>query len=273
MSSESHCQEQMSEKDQIRTRFFLHSWKEDYPQFFRAGKFAAGSAVGFFDTEIILTLGTYLIYGKFSAPPSAFSSPNFVALNVLAFVIGVTVAFFINEFLIVRLEGYEVKYDILGTASRLAKFQLFFLAGNLVTVGIELLLLKLLAIPPVVGVIIGAVVAFPLSYFFSMHFIWRIANGGFEQFSRQEDLQSKNFHDDSNNCRDGFPRIYFHHDPLTTLPERIVTANGGAYCLDVHENRFDVFSANDGTGETRIEFALRLEVCPEEENLDTIAEK
>jgi putative flippase GtrA len=243
---------------------YLHKLKRRYPGAFQAAKFAIGSAVGFFDTLIILTIGTYLLYGTLSAPHSAFSSPHFIALNILAFVIGVTVAFFINETLIVRLEGRKVSYDVISTANRLGKFQLIFLAGNLVMVAIQLLLLKTFSVPPVLGTIVGAVFAFPISYFFSMRFIWRINNGEFDLGHHQELFQRES-RQNSSNKDNNLPNIYLHHDPVAALPERIVTVDG-VYVVNVEENRFDIFPTDERSGETKIEFALKVDVSPEKSN-------
>src|SRR5579864_5045551 len=70
---------------------------EKYARLVEAGKFAAGSAIGFLDTEIILVLGSYELYGRLTPLPNASGSPSFWALNAIAFGIGVTVAFLVNE--------------------------------------------------------------------------------------------------------------------------------------------------------------------------------
>jgi putative flippase GtrA len=141
-----------------------------YPRIVEAGKFAIGSVLGFLDTEIILAVGTLALYGKLSAPRDAYDSPAFIAVNVLAFVIGVTFTFFFDEYLVGTRGGCDIA-TILG---RLVKLQLIFLAGNFVMVAIGLFLLKFFDIPPVLGIIIGGVFSFPMSYFGSMHFVWPV---------------------------------------------------------------------------------------------------
>ncbi len=125
--------------EENKFRRFLRKYKG----IFRASKFAAGSAIGFLDTEIILVLGTYLLYGKVTAPQSANSSPAFWALNAIAFAIGVTVAFFVNEMLMPRstLESFP-RPGPLNTIQRLVKFQLIFLTGNVIIIIVQLLLLR-----------------------------------------------------------------------------------------------------------------------------------
>ncbi len=226
--------------DKIRRLQDRYGWA------FRAAKLAAGSAIGFLDTEIILTLGTYLLYGKLSAPVYAFSSLNFLFLNVAAFVIGVSVAFFVSDSLIERGQ-VRCPTGISQVLEKLGKFQLIFLAGNLVMIGIEMLLLKELAFPPSLGIVVGSIVAFPISYYFSMHFVWQSRDYGsrtFEEFTVQRKMPQ-----------------FFLHDVGTKLPRHIETPYGN-YNLDVHEYRLDIYPRRDGGG--RVEFALKVDLAPEE---------
>jgi putative flippase GtrA len=148
-----------------------------YAGLINAVKFATGSAIGFLDTEIILVVGSYFLYGKLSAPQSASSSASLWALNAAAFGIGVTVAFFVNEMLILRNEGGTWhKFGLWSILGRLVKFQLIFLTGNLIIVIVQLMLLREFSVPPYLGNIIGAIVSFPTSYFFSMRFVWSLNN-------------------------------------------------------------------------------------------------
>ncbi len=93
-----------------QSRDVLHQISWQYPSVFRAAKFAAGSFVGFLDTEIILAAGTYFLYGKLSAPSFAFQSVQFVLINIISFVFGVTVTFFINNTLLIQNTGREINY-------------------------------------------------------------------------------------------------------------------------------------------------------------------
>jgi putative flippase GtrA len=146
---------------------------EKYAGLLQAGKFAAGSAIGFLDTEIILVLGSYFLYGRLNAPQSAFPSPAFWALNAIAFILGVTVAFFVNETLMLRnRKGYGRQFSLWSVIKRLVKFQLIFLTGNLIIVVVQMFMLREFSFPPFFGNIVGAIVSFPASYFFSMHFVW-----------------------------------------------------------------------------------------------------
>ena len=164
----------------------LGQLEKRYRSWFAAAKLALGSGAGFLDTEITLTLGTYLLYHRFSAPAGAFYSPLFLGLNIFAFVVGVTVAFFITEPLILRDQDHKIKNNFPARLERLGKFQLLFLVGNLVMVAVQMFMLREFGFPPVFGNIVGAIVSFPVSYFSSMHFIWQLKGFDSDAISRNE---------------------------------------------------------------------------------------
>ena len=141
----------------------LRRFQNRHPETFRAAKLAAGSGVGFFDTEVTLIVGSFLLYGKPDAPSNPSYSPIFLILNIIAFLVGVSVAFFVSDSLILGENREEI--NLRRSLARLGKFQLIFLVGNLAMVAVELLLLRAL-FPPVLGTIVGAIASFPLSYFF-----------------------------------------------------------------------------------------------------------
>ena len=237
-----------TEVSRDETRNVFRQLKTRHPSAFTAVKFATGSAIGFLDTEIILTLGTLGLYGGLRAPTSALYSPYFIALNIFAFIVGVTVAFLINESLLVKREGYQFNYGLNALLVRLGKFQLIFLTGNMVMIAVELLLLKTLALPPVLGNFAGAFISFPVSYFFSMRFIWHL--NGNEEVGTQEKYRKR------------IARLYLRRNPIADLPKRIVTQDR-IYNLSVLENRFDISEAKGKREETRIEFAVKIDVFPE----------
>ncbi len=234
----------------------LRKLTSHYPNAFRVAKFATGSGIGFLDSEIVLALGTYLLYRQLSPPRGAFFSPLFIAINVIAFVVGVTVAFFINESLIARGEGRKISYSFRSVLVRLGKFQLIFLAGNLVMVAVELILLKSFGFPAELGLILGAIVSFPISYFFSMNFIWEIKaekvviNRGTKDLSPVRSKKIK------------LPQL-FPRNPISTLPKHLVTPYGN-YDVKIQEYRFDVYPVTGHEDTTTgIEFALKVDVEPE----------
>ena len=146
-----------------------------YGELFRAAKFGIAGVIGFLVVETILTLGIFSLYGNLNAPSVAYSSPTLLALNIGAFGIGVTISFFVNESITVRNQVRQRK----TTGSKnvivpLLKFQLVYLAGNAITIGVQLGFLKAFSLSPVLGNVIGAIVAFPVSYFISMRYVWKI---------------------------------------------------------------------------------------------------
>ena len=146
---------------------------------FRAIKFGGATAAGFLVTEAILTLGVYILYGSPLVPSSDFTSLQLIILNVVAFAVGVTVAFFVNEHVTVSDSGYRRQQSgAMKTLVRLAKYQLVYVLGNAITIGVQLALLGTLSVAPSIGNIIGAIVAFPVSYLISMRYVWKIANLG-----------------------------------------------------------------------------------------------
>jgi putative flippase GtrA len=214
---------------------------------FRIAKFAAGSAVGFLDTEVILATGTFALYGRLSAPQSAFYSTAFWFLNIIAFVIGVSVAFFVNESLLLRNGDRKISYDLKNTLRRLTKFQLIFLAGNLVMIGIQMVLLKKFSIPPIGGNVIGSIVSFPISYFFSVHFVWQTKDRKSLNPPRMQHIDE---------MRTQFPQFRMHQSK--EQPDTPILTGLGKYNLILHDYKLDLEPS--GESETDIDFSLRMDL-------------
>lgn len=145
-----------------------------YYPLFRAAKFAIAGAVGFLVVEVILIIGVFELYDTTKVPSLASSSPTIVGLYILAFAVGVTVAFFINERVTVHNEGEQKKSSEKNVIFRLLKFQLAYALGNAVNIIVALALLAEIALSPVYGNIVGAIVAYPISYFISMRVVWKL---------------------------------------------------------------------------------------------------
>jgi putative flippase GtrA len=226
-----------------------------YAGLIKAGKFAAGSAIGFLDTEIILVLGSYFLYGKLNPPQSASFSPNFWALNAVAFGIGVTVAFFVNEMFFLHDERYSrEQFGLWKVVEKLVKFQLIFLTGNVIIVIVQLLLLKEFSIPPYFGNIIGAIVSFPASYFFSMFFVWA-PNDVQKEYAKHES---------------GFvaePRKIKNEGiaEAERVLRRFPAFSNEDYKVNINEYRLDLIPRKEN--ETLIDFALSLEVILQESKI------
>ena len=139
---------------------------------FRAVKFGIAGIVGFVIAEIILVVGVLVLYNKIGVPSGDYSSIPLILLNVLAFGTAVTAGFFVNESITVS-QGDKPKGKK-NLIIRLLKFQLAYLGGNVVTIGVQLALLALFGVTPVLGNVLGAIVAFPFGYFVSMRFVWKV---------------------------------------------------------------------------------------------------
>jgi putative flippase GtrA len=171
---EEETSESQTEKRGSKQKFI--DLEKRYSGLFRAGKFGIAGAIGFLVAEAIITFGVLVLYGNVNVPDAAYSSLTLLELNIIAFAIGVTVGFFVNERITVRNQGEQgSKKRNRNVIVRLLKFQGVYAAGNAVTIGVQLALLAAISLSPVLGNIVGAIVAFPLSYFISMRFVWKIS--------------------------------------------------------------------------------------------------
>ena len=143
------------------------------PATFRIAKFAVASGVGFLIAEAILVAGVIEFYHTTKVPGIS-SSPTILGLDALAFGIGVTAAFIINERVTVRGQGEERKGGRGTWLVRWGKYQLASLLGNVLIVAVQLALLATVLLSPVYGSIVGAVVSYPVTYAVSMRFVWRL---------------------------------------------------------------------------------------------------
>ena len=140
----------------------------------RAAMFGVAGIVGFAVAEAIIVMGLLLINGTLEVPGGYSSSPSLLTVDIIAFVVGVTVGFFVNERTTVRDAPSRGGGWSGGTAVRLAKYQGVYVLGNAITIGTQLLLLAAFGLSPAIGVIVGAVVAYPVSYMISMRFVWKV---------------------------------------------------------------------------------------------------
>ncbi len=119
---------------------------------------------------------------------------------------------------------------------------------------VQLLLLKEVSFPPILGNIVGAIVSFPVTYLLAVHFVWQL--NGMELNSRASSGQTRI------NARPGALPQLSERDLVEILSRRISTPYGN-YDMNVKNYRFDVIPT--GNNETRIDFSLRMDVVPEAE--------
>jgi len=136
----------------------------------RVVKFALASGVGFLIAEAILVVGVVALYHTTKVPGLTSSSLDILGLDAVAFGVGVTAAFVINERVTVGGKGKGSANWLL----RWGKYQLASLLGNVLIVAVQLALLATFSLSPVFGSVVGAVVSYPVTYAVSMYFVWRL---------------------------------------------------------------------------------------------------
>jgi len=134
-------------------------------------RFAIAGALGFVVTEVVLTIGLLVLFGKLSLPHASFASPALLGLDVLSLVIGVSASFLVNERITVHVpktaKGEEAK-----KFKRFLKFQAVSGIGNIGIVVVQLVLLGTLELSPLLGTIVGAVATYPIVYYISIRYVW-----------------------------------------------------------------------------------------------------
>jgi len=141
--------------------------------FFRLAQFGIAGIVGFLVLEAILVAGLYAMYGNANIPSNLASSTGLLSLDIFASVVGVVVGFFVNERTTVKTVGRPQK-GWKETLVRLGKFEGVYALGSAITIAVQLALLAWMSLSPAVGNIVGAIAAYPVSYFISMRFVWRM---------------------------------------------------------------------------------------------------
>jgi putative flippase GtrA len=138
----------------------------------RVAKFAVASGLGFLVSEIVVTIGLIILYDKIEIPSIAFSSATLVELDALAFGLGATVAFAINDRVTVDGQGGDGRRLSGSPLVRWCKYQASSLLGNLAIIAVQLALLATTSLSPIFGSVVGALVSYPFTYLIAMHFVW-----------------------------------------------------------------------------------------------------
>lgn len=135
-------------------------------------RFAIAGALGFGVTEAVLTIGLLILYGRVTVPHASFSSLELLSLDVVSLVVGVSASFVVNERITVSVQKNAAK-DLGNWLRRFLKFQAVSGVGNTGIVVVQLILLTALAISPLLGTMVGAVVTYPIVYFISIRYVWK----------------------------------------------------------------------------------------------------
>lgn len=128
----------------------------------RGSKFSLVSLLSFGIEEFVLGGGIYLIGTAYLVP-----------INVAAVFTSVAVGFMLNENWTVRNEGFHGGM-LPGLIWRLFKFEVVYAAGSALGIIVQLLIYHNFGLHPVLSNIVGALAAYPLNYFTSMLYVWRI---------------------------------------------------------------------------------------------------
>jgi|SRR5579875_476383 len=128
----------------------------------RSIKYSLSGFAGFLFLELITFVG-FSIYGRGLIIP----------VNIIAFISGVALEFFINEHWTTRNEGFHGGSH-LGKLIRLFKFELLNAFGNTIVIAVQYVLLIFLNLHPLIGNIIGSGLAFPVNYYLQMKSVWRL---------------------------------------------------------------------------------------------------
>jgi glycosyltransferase 2 family protein len=140
-------------------------------------RFAIAGAVGVGVTGIILTIGLIAFYGNLSFLHANFALPALLGLDALSLVIGVSASFFINELITIHVPK-TVKNEVENRFTRFLKFQAVSGAGNTGIIIVQLILLATLEVSPLLGIITGAAVIYPIVYFISIKYVWKARRTG-----------------------------------------------------------------------------------------------
>jgi len=135
-------------------------------------RFAIAGAVGFVVTEVVLTTGLLVFFGRLSIPHASFASPALLGLDILSLVIGVSASFIVNERITVHIPKI-MKGEGANRFKRFLKFQAVSGVGNIGIVVVQLLLLATLELSPLLGTIAGALVTYPPVYYISVRYVWK----------------------------------------------------------------------------------------------------
>jgi len=135
-------------------------------------RFAIAGAAGFVVTEVVLTIGLLVFFGKLSIPHASFASPALLGLDVLSLLIGVSASFLVNERITVHVPK-TVKGEEGKRLKRFLKFQAVSGIGNTGIVAVQLALLATVELSPLLGTVMGAVVTYPAVYYISIRYVWQ----------------------------------------------------------------------------------------------------
>jgi uncharacterized protein (TIRG00374 family) len=138
----------------------------------KTSRFAIAGAVGLGVSEIILTIGFIVFYRNLSFQLASFALPALLGLDAVSLVIGISACFFIIERITVHVSK-TVKGEAANRYVEFLKFLAVSGVGSTVIIAVQLVLLATLGVSPLLGIIMGAAVIYPVVYLISIKYFWK----------------------------------------------------------------------------------------------------
>jgi putative flippase GtrA len=125
-------------------------------------KFLSTGLIAFLFSELVIYIGL-VIAGK----------ANIVPIDVVAAATSIALGFLLNDAWTTRNAGYHPKGTKI-TVFRLIAYEGVYALGNVIALSIQLFLLYEYQVNPLLGNLVGAIIATPFNYLVTMKLIWRI---------------------------------------------------------------------------------------------------
>lgn len=130
--------------------------------FWRFVKFLSTGFVAFLFSELVIFLGVTL-----------FTTRALIQTDVVAAITSIALGFYLNDLWTTRHAGFHPKGVGINVV-RLVMYEGIYALGNVIAYSVQLALFYYLSVNPLLGNLIGALVATPVNYVTSMKFVWRI---------------------------------------------------------------------------------------------------
>ncbi len=130
--------------------------------FSRFVKFLCTGFVAFLFSELVIFLGNTL-----------FTTDVLVQTDIVAAVTSIALGFYLNDLWTTRHDGFHPK-GLVVNVFRLGMYEGIYALGNVIAYSIQLALFYYLSLNPLLGNLVGAVIATPVNYIISMKLVWHI---------------------------------------------------------------------------------------------------
>jgi len=128
----------------------------------RGFRYSVSGVVGFLFFETTLYLGLHMLTVR-----------NIVYIDLAAALLSTSVTFLLNEYW-TFCSAVKANGAAGSPFKRLLVFQGVNAAGNVIIIGLQLLLLKYIALEPIAGTLVASIVATPFDYYLSSVIVWKV---------------------------------------------------------------------------------------------------